>query len=254
MKDEKEIDPANIAAIFLDEEKMERLVFTRDQLINQLQRVCPEINSSFDTVFAEEFKSLSSDLSEVLPIWFIGSKKALEEKNHLLQTCGDLLWNSANTVIASVQTLRCGFRLQSGILIRSVVEMCATVVHLLAKPEILDDFLNDKLKSTKSISIADKQIPLFGLIWGVLSKKQMHINSLHADMYPLVKYTNKDEVPASVTLGMLGATILILAIVTELTFIHEIESPRYWEIVGKGQFRFIPPQGDSWASQLLKKK
>ena len=72
-EEEKKIEPDNIAAIFLDEEKLERYVFTRDTLINQLQRVCPDINKSFDKVYADEFKRLSSDIGEILPIIFIGA-------------------------------------------------------------------------------------------------------------------------------------------------------------------------------------
>ena len=252
----EDIPQENIAAIYLDEEKGQQLIFTRDQLINQLQRVCPEIEKSFDKTFSEEFKNLSSDLSEILPIQFVGYKNAHESSNNLLITCGDLLRNSANTIISASQTLRCGFRLQSGILLRSVIEMCATVVHLLAKPEDLQKFLADELSSTKSISIADKQVPLFGRIWGVLSQKQIHINSLHADWYPMKEYIDKGEVPASVTLGMLGVSTMILAIVTELTYIKSVEMPKYWKIVGEGQFMFIPPDETNllWAQILFGKK
>jgi hypothetical protein len=256
MTDKMDISPENIAAIYLDEEEGKQYIFTRDQLINQLQRVCPEIQKSFDVTFLDEFKSLSSDLSEILPIQFVGYKKARENGIELLVTCGDLLRNSANTIIAATQTLRCGFRLQSGTLLRSVIEMCATVVHLLVKPEDLTKFLSDELTSTKSISIADKQIPLFGRIWGIMSKKQIHINSLHADWFPMKEYNDKEEIPVSVTLGMLGVSTMILAITTELTFINEIEKPKYWEVVAKGQVKFIPIDSSmfAWMEELLKKK
>lgn len=256
MTDAKKIKPENVAAIYLDEERGEQYIFTRDQLINQLQRVCPDIQKSFDLTFLEEFKNLSSDLSDILPILFIGYRKARENNTELLITSGDLLRNSANTIIAATQTLRCGFRLQSGILLRSVIEMCATVIHLLVKPEDLKKFLADELSSTKSISIADKQIPLFGKIWGIMSKKQIHINSLHADWFPMKEYNDKEEVPASVTLGMLGVSTMILAITTELTFINEIEKPKYWEVIAKGQVKFISISSSmfSWTEELLKKK
>lgn len=256
MTDISNIPKENIAAIYLDEEKSEQYIFTRDQLINQLQRVCPEIQKSFDKTFSEEFKNLSSDLSEILPIQFVGYRKALESNSELLITCGDLLRNSANTIIAANQTLRGGFRLQSGILLRSVIEMCATVIHLLVKPGDLKKFLADELSSTKSISIADKHIPLFGRIWGLMSSKQIHINSLHTDWYPMKEYNNKEEIPASITLGMLGVSTMILAIVTELTFVNEIETPKYWEVIEKGQVKFIPPDNStlSWTEKLLSNK
>ena len=254
MTENKEVPLENIAAIYFDEERGEQLIFTKDQVVNQLQRVCSNINNSFDITFKEEFNNLSADLSAILPIQFIGYRNAIEANNKLLITCGDLLRNSANTIIAATQTLRCGFRLQSGILLRSVVEICATVVHLLVKPEDLDNFLSDKLKSTRSVSIADKQIPLFGKVWGVLSNKQIHINSLHADWYPMKDFGDKEEVPASVTLGMLGVTTMILAITTELSFVNEIKKPKYWEVIEKGKVKFIPPTDISfaWAAELLK--
>ncbi|GAL83118.1 hypothetical protein CV_0843 [Sporocytophaga myxococcoides] len=256
MTQEKNIQQENIAAIYINEETGERLIFTRDQLINQLQKICPSIHKSFDTTFSNEFKNLSSDLSEISPILFIGYRMAKENNNELLITCGDLLRNSANTIIAATQTLRCGFRLQSGILLRSVIEMCATVVHLIVKPDDLNKFLNDELISSKSISIADKQIPLFGKIYGILSKKQIHINSLHADWYPMREYNSSEEIPASVTLGMLGFSTMLLYITTELTFINAVENPKFWEIVEKGKVKFIPPDNSifSWVDEKLKKK
>ena len=87
--------------------------------------------------------------------------------------------------------------------------MCATVTHLILEPKILEDFNNDKIKSTYSISVANKQIPLFGKAWGILSKKQIHINSLHADWYPMIEYKDKEEVPVEVTIGIIGMAIMV---------------------------------------------
>jgi hypothetical protein len=200
MPENKEVDPENIAAIIIDKEKKEQLIFTKDQLINQLQQVCSVIALSFDTVYKDEFKRLSEELSFTLVKQFVGYKTATAEKDELRITCGNLLRNAANTIIASISLLRNGFRLQSEILIRSEIEMCATVVHLLVDKKALADFKNDKLNSTYSISVANKQIPLFGKAWGLLSNHQIHINSIHADWYPMNQYADKTEIPASVVL------------------------------------------------------
>ena len=181
-------ESTNIAGIYFDPKQNTNFIFTRDQLINQLQRTCPEIIKSFDEVYIQDFKKLSSDMSEIMPIQFVGQKSAHEEKNGLLITCSDLLRNSSNTIIASTQLLRNGFRLQSGILIRTVIEICATVVHLLVNPTALEKFNSENFKSTYSITVADKHIPLFGKIWGMLSKFNIHINSVHADWYPHIKF------------------------------------------------------------------
>jgi len=253
---ESGIPKDEIAGVYTDEEKGERMIFKRNQLINQLQKIGPQINQSFDKIYSTEFKNISSDLSEIMPLFVIGHKQALMADEELIITCGDLLRNASNTIISSVQTLRCGFRLQSGILLRSVIEMCATVTHLIIDPKVLKDFKNDKIKSTYSISVANKQIPLFGKAWGILSKKQIHINSLHADWYPLKEYTDKEEVPVEVTLGIIGMTIIILRITTELAFFPHLEEHLYWKSAGENKVSFIPPTDDEigWIKEKLKRE
>lgn len=254
--EESGISVEEIAGVFTNEEKGERMIFKRNQVINQLQKICPEINSSFDEVYEDEFKSISSELSEILPILFVGYQDALKNNDELLITCGDLIRNSSNTIIAAVQTLRCGFRLQSGILLRSVIEMCATVVHLIVKPEDLKAFLNDELKSTYSISVANKQIPLFGRAWGILSKKQIHINSIHTEWYPHKKFEDKSEIPTEVTLGVIGLVSVILRITTELTFYSNVDEHTYWKSAGENKVAFIPPTDDAinWIKEKLDDK
>ncbi|MCD8438399.1 hypothetical protein LNI95_12070 [Tenacibaculum dicentrarchi] len=253
---ESGVPKEEIAGVYTDEEKGERMIFKRTQLINQLQRISPQINESFDKIYSTEFANISSDLSEIMPLIFIGLKQAHINKEELIITCGDLLRNSSNTVASSVQTLRCGFRLQSGILLRSVIEMCATVTHLILEPNVLEDFNNDKIKSTYSISVANKQIPLFGKAWGILSKKQIHINSLHADWYPMIEYKDKEEVPVEVTIGIIGMVIMILRITTELAFFKHIDEHKYWKSEGDNKVSFIPPTEDNigWIKEKLKRE
>lgn len=244
----------NINAIYFDEETLEKYIFTDDLLINQLQRLCPSVCNSFDIKFFEEFKHLSSDIDEILPIQFVGHKMANRDNDELLIVCGDLLRNSTNTVIAATQTLRCGFRLQSGILLRNSIEICATVVHILTQPDTLNDFKANKLKSTKSIWVANKQIPLYGKIWRLLSQKLIHVSSFHTDYYPLDEYSEKEEITAKVILGMLGYATLILAITTELAFINVTKESKYWEIIGDHKIKFIPPDNSqmAWAEEILR--
>lgn len=245
-----------ITGVYTDEEKGERLIFKRNQLINQLTKIEEQIKESFDKIYTDEFYNLSSDLSEILPLLYIGHKHSLEENNKLLITCGDLLRNASNTIISSVSSLRSGFRLQSGILQRSVIEMCATVIHLIVEPNALDDFQNDKLKSTYSISVANKQISIFGKIWGLLSNKQIHINSLHADWYPLNTFESKEEIPAEVTIGIIGMSIVILRITTELAFCNYIDELQYWKRIDENKLAFIPPNEDNikWIKEKLDKE
>jgi hypothetical protein len=254
MSNQGDVPLENIAAIYLDEENGKKIIFTKDQLINQLIRVCPKIAESFDKTYMDEFKQLSTELSSILPKQYLGFKAVVEQKDDLRISCAGLLRNAANTITASVDSLRNGFRLQSSILIRTVIEICATVVHILVDEKAYSDFKSDKLKSTYSISVADRQIPLFGKAWGLLSKFNIHINTNHADWYPMNEYTDKSEVPSSVVLGILGYAMLILDIVTELTFVEEIGEIRYWKVLEPGKIQFVPPTNEmiNWAKDMLK--
>lgn len=250
----KDISDENIAGILVNHENGQVLVFTKDILINQLQREVPEIIKSFDSVFENELRQLSENLSFVLPIIANGQIEAIKEKNELIQTCGLLLQNASNTIIASVESLRAGFRLQSGILIRSVIEMCAVVFHLLNKPEDLEKFNKNNFDSTKAISTAQKMLPLFGRIWGTLSNQFIHINTLHSEWHPLHKFEDSMDKPATTTIGILGISIYFLKISTELVYINYIDNPQHWTVLGEGAIQFIPPSKEEleWIGKALR--
>lgn len=245
----------NIAGVMINKETNEIKIFTRDQIVNQLQKVCSEINASFDEIYASEFADLSSELSELGPIIHIGLMQAHGDSDQILVTCGSLLRNALNTIVSSIQTLRSGFRLQSGMLLRGSIEMCATATHLLLEPDSLPDFQNDKLKSTKLVSQADKKVPIFGKAWGLLSNKQIHINSLHTEWFPMKEYVDKTEIPAEVTLGMIRLTAMILRVTSELVFFNHIDEHNYWKFEAGNGLTFIPPNDDTynWIKEKLQK-
>jgi len=253
---ENEIPKEEIAAIYTDEKAEKRYVFKRNILIKQHQYETPIINKSFDEIYSEEFEKISSDYSEIVPIIFVGMQKSKHIDGELLNVCGNLLQNALNTIGSSVQTLRCGFRLQSSILLRTVIEICATVTHLVLKPEMLDNFKNDKIKSTYSISVANENIPIFGKAWGLLSNKQIHINSIHSDYYPLNIYSNKKEIPVNVTIGIIGIVTEILRITSELTFYSYLESHQYWNLEEENKLSFIPPNdiNREWIKEIMNKE
>lgn len=247
------IPPENIAGIFVDSENEKILVFTKDILVNQLQREAPDVAKSFDVIFDGELRQLSESLSFVLPIIATGQKQAIRDGDELIQTCGLLLQNASNTIIASAECLREGFRLQSGILIRSVIEICAVIFHLIKIPEDLQKFNMNKFNSTKAISTAQEMLPLFGRIWGALSKQFIHITSFHSEWHPLHKYTDRTETAATTIIGILGLAVYFLKISAELTFINYIAKPHHWIVKGAGVVEFVPPTAEEvdWISKVL---
>ncbi len=247
------IPEEEIAGVY--EEEGEVLVFTRDQIINQLQEFVPQINKSFDSVYKVEFKNISSDLCEVMPLIFIKLKEARRNNDELKVVCGYLLRNATNTVTSSVQILRCGFKLQGGILLRSVVEICATVIHLMLEPKLLNDFKKGKMKSARSISVASKKVPLFGQYWGLMSNSFVHINSIHAGWYPLGEYNERED-PVKSTLGIIGIVTMMIRIAVELTFYDYVNHHRYWKKQEGEEPLFILTREEKidWALELLRPK
>ena len=249
------IPKEDISGIYIDEEKLETSIFHRKQLVNQLQRECLKISESFDNVYKAELDLLSSELSETMPIFSIGHIQAMKVNDELSITCANLLRNASTTLISSIQTLRSGFRLQSGLQLRSVIEICALVINIYQEDKTFKCFLKDKHKSTDSIAYAEKQIPLFGKAWGLLSNKQIHINTIHADWYPLRIYTDKEEIPVEVTLGIIGIASVILQVTTELVFYENVDKHNYWNRIDDNKFKFVISKEEllDWVESKLNK-
>lgn len=243
---------------YIDDNTSEEFVFTKDVLINTLKGSCIETNISFDDVYAEDFRYISSIYSRVLCKHHAAYRQANLTNNTLQITAGDLIRNASNTILASTQLLRCGFRLQSGVLLRSTVEICACVVHITTVNGAYSDFIEDKLKSSNSIGIANKVIPIFGKIWGKLSNNQVHINNvIHAGYYPVDVYKDKSETPVNITIGLIGLSLMILEITLELVFNKKIAQKDlvYWRVINSGGCQFIPPSNNNennWMERAFK--
>ena len=104
--------------------------------------------------------------------------------------------------------------------VERVSPTCALIFHLLSNPTDIEKFRKNEFKSTNAISTAQKIVPIFGRIWGVLSNQFIHINSLHSEWHPLHKYKDHSDISATTTIGMLGVAIWFLQITTEFTYIN----------------------------------
>lgn len=167
------------------------------------------------------------------------------------QACLRLLINANQTLIAALQTLRAGFRLQPGILVRSVLEALSTVLYILKTPEGLTRFKAGKLDSAKTIGPASKVLPPLGRMYGFFSKHFVHLGSPHLEPNPLSNYSERDEV-LKLNLSFMKVSLWLLYIVGELvTF--EKGSTSYWKHVGGGRFEFNPwpPELVTWQKEYL---
>ena len=98
---------------------------------------------------------------------------------------------------------------------RNVIETTCTVFHLMVEPSALREFHAGRLKSTKSISFANKVIPGFGKIYGELSNQFVHVGTMHSSLNPVKAY-NESEEPLSVIRSSMKMIAWLLYVAAEL--------------------------------------
>ena len=85
----------------------------------------------------------------------------------------------------------------------------------MVEPSALREFHAGRLKSTKSISFANKVIPGFGKIYGELSNQFVHVGTMHSSLNPVKAY-NESEEPLSVIRSSMKMIAWLLYVAAEL--------------------------------------
>lgn len=171
-------DPNKVMAIHVDEDRKQAFFVTNDILVNQIQREGPKIAKSFDQLAAVEMLECSKILGRVIAI-LMRHLPDLDDKGSRA-TIARLLLRSQNGLMASIETARHGFPHEVGVLGRSYLELLATAVSIALNPDVLKQFHDGTLDSTKCIGWANKAIPIFGKLNGILSKNFVHIKQHHS--------------------------------------------------------------------------
>jgi hypothetical protein len=181
---------------------------------------------------------------------------SLTEKD-LTSTSARLLHHAGTTFIGAVHLARGGFRRQYMALIRSVIEPIAVVIRLCADPKALANFYAGTMGSTKALNAANKAFPVFGRIYGMLSKEFVHIGENQAAFEPMGDYSKDDEYLKMILTSM-KMTAWLMYVATELVFIEFVPRPRYWKIVGhhedhtRVEVKYDPSEEErQWQAQFL---
>ena len=228
----------NVAAVLLDRESKRAVVVTKDILVNQIHRDGPAIAKSFDRLTENDIQAVSAILAEAMGVIFA---HVVVDSEDYKPTCARLLSSATTAFMASVEVARHGFRRPFGAMARNLMETLATVLHIVVDPDALNKFNAGTLKSTKSVTVADKVLPLFGRQYGMLSNLFVHINKSHADLDP-IDYYKKDEAALGFIVSTLRATAWLIYAVAELAFWDDVPDPRYWRNVGPGAFVYDPSE------------
>ena len=232
-----DIPPFNqVTGVLIDEENNRVLFFTKDLLKNHLRRDGPEIAESFDRFFGEEIDELSEELSALMSATMPGLLRAARSGDQLIWTCGQLIGNSTESVVAAIELLRVGRRLQPGVLLRTAIEGAAMAAHLFHQPASLGRFLAGKINSASAVGEAKAVIPVIAQFWGYLSSQFAHLGQLYQSVQPSAEYESSDDPGAKTNLMAIHLAVNIVWMVAELVFFDSFSVHWYWTRVSPGQY------------------
>lgn len=238
----------NVSSITLDRKNNRAIFVTKDVLVNQLYRDGPAIAASFDKLAKEDIRQISSVMADALGLVFRHIRLGEEDYK---ATCAALLSSALSTFIASIEVARHGHRRPYGSIARGIVEVLSTVIHIATEEGALERFHEDKLQSTKSISVAKRAFPPFGPLYGMLSNHFVHINKSHGMFEPTVKFTKHEE-PFQFIISTMKAHIWLIYVVAELAFHESLKERRYWKPVSANELSYDPSDEEkAWQAEFL---
>ena len=239
----------NISGYIVDEKNKTVTVLSKDILTNQVYRAGPSIAGSFDELGRGDINDCSEVFSRILTM-LVRHLPNVEDQGSEA-TCARLLNSAAQTYIAALEVARRGYPREQGALTRIIVEIVSTVLAIVMDGgNALDKFHKGKLETTRTIGLAKKALPFIGKLNGILSNSFVHIGPLHNSVDLPKRYQKGDERFDSV-IFLSRFTVLLLDIVTELIFSHELESLRYWRRKGEG-WVFEPGEGtEKWMQSFI---
>jgi hypothetical protein len=232
----------------VDRQNNRTIFVTKDVLINQLYRDGPVIAASFDKLAKEDIREISSVMADAMSLLFRHLSPGEEDYK---ATCAALISSALSTFVASIEVARHGHRRPYGSVARGIVEALSTVIHIATEEGALARFHEDKLQSTKSISLARRAFPPFGPLYGMLSNYFVHINKSHGMFEPTIKFTKREE-PFQFIISTMRVHVWLIYVVAELAFHEDLEEPRYWKYVSANELRYDPSDEEkAWQAKFL---
>ena len=239
-----ELAPDRFYAQILDLEAKRRIIVTDDVLFNQLRRDCPRIAKAFDSMCCQDLEALNQEVCHLTATLAAVATRLPHARFDLdlCTTCFALLDNSTHTFLAAVELTRRGFRLQPGILIRSILESVSTVLHVVINKSDLEKLKNGKLSSTRTIASAKKILPVFGPFYGQLSKSFVHVGYLHysLDGGNSIREWQEGEEALRFLLGALRFVIWSINVAAELAFFDSLAPHRFFRKKPDGSVLWAP--------------
>jgi len=214
----------------------------KEKILGYFQETIPNVHEKFDSLHwhaVEELADYSEKIYLILAKVINNPKPS--EVSDMEFNIAMLLWRGMNTLIASFDLIRGGYGIEPLIVSRNALETSATALDLALNPQKYKDFVLKKYKSSNSISVATKVIPIFSQFYGMLSNYSSHIT--YSSSYPqyykdeqgvmnLVfggMYGEENKYYLNLNLGVVGTLQSVFLAITEFIFFKYCESPQLWE-------------------------
>ena len=246
------LDPKNIAGLSVSPKEGTAFYITKDILLNTLRRDGPIAANRFDQLHENDLRELSELLATTCFLLAEGLKEASNANDDLRIACGSLCQNAISTFTGATSLLRDGYYLQSSILVRTILETMATVMHLIMTPTDLARFKSNKLDLKVVIQSAKIIVPPFGQMYGMFSETFVHVGSLHSK--PQYVGPHQDDAEARIAnMSFLRFAIWLIFVTVELLFVGIIENGKYWEKIAPDKVQWRPNEMTlQWQDKFLR--
>jgi hypothetical protein len=237
---------------------------TKETILRQLGSTSNDIAKKIDEMYSQELEEITSEIALSYQILHDIINRDDQSKISDADFQSALMfWTSLNTYLASVDLFRRGYNKEPLMLIRNVLEIFSAAydIHLYpGKLKILCQKPND-FDSKQSIKIAKKVDPKIAQMWGNLSSQFSHVSIFHTVPHQTTPlcigglFDPNDSM--AVICGILPQLNLVLeslGSILELTFIKEINSPRFWEKISDDSYKSILPKANAERMRRITEK
>ncbi|MCX6789863.1 MAG: hypothetical protein NTZ42_04680 [Candidatus Gribaldobacteria bacterium] len=225
---------------------------TKETILKQLNYTSNDIVKKFDVIYSQELMEIVEEMAISYQILHdIINREDQSKVSDADFQSALLFWTALNTYLAAIELFRRGYGKEPQMLIRNTLETFSAAYDIHIYPHKLN-ILQQRPKdfdSKQSIKIAKKIHPIIGQMWGKLSAEYSHVGVLHTLPHktaPLCVgglFDSEDQ--NAVICGMLPPLNLaldILSSVLELTFITEIQNPRFWKQISSDTYQYSIPK------------
>lgn len=222
-----------------------------NMLYNRVEREARIVAANFDALCRDNIADIQEIYAGVAALLLAGKTSAEHQNDEIRKTISVVLTNALKSFTAAFSLLRTGWRLQPYQCLRNCMEAISVTLHLFTKPEDLEKFKADQLKSTATLNSAKQFMKPFGRIYGQLSEQFTHVGRPFRYVQQGNIYT-KDDQDLWACLGMLMCTLWFLYQVVELVFLDCAAKPMFWQEISPGRYEAQwVPEASEWNRRLV---